>query len=73
MEKLYAEYLTIHTTKMQEGYDPLVVAGVLAAHALSIYKTVLSKEDYNDIVDAICDSRDQVKAIPPNHDGMTIQ
>jgi len=73
MEKLYAEYLTIHATKLQEGHDALEVAGVLVAQALSIYKTVLSKEDYDGIVDTISESRDQIKTIQPSYDGVTIQ
>lgn len=73
MEKLYAEYLTIHTSKLQEGYKPLEVASVLATHALSIYKTVLSKEDYDVMVDAISNSRDQIMSIQPNYNGVTIQ
>lgn len=47
--------------------DPLVVAAVLTSTALSIYKTTLSPEDFDDIVDAIANSRDNVKRIPtPN-------
>ena len=74
MEKLYQEYLTIHTTNIQAGHDPLEVAGILVAHALSIYKTVLSKEDYESIVDTISDSRDLIRTIQlSNYDGVTIQ
>ena len=44
--------------------DPLVVAAVLTSTALSIYKTTLSPEDFDDIVDAIANSRDNVKPTP---------
>lgn len=43
--------------------DPLVVAAVLASTALSIYKTTLSPEDFDAIVDAISASRDSVKSL----------
>ncbi len=45
--------------KMQA--DPLVVAAVLASTALSIYKTTLSPEDFDNIVEAIAASKDSVK------------
>ena len=44
--------------------DPLVVAAVLASTALSIYKTTLSPQDFDDIVTAIANSRDDVKSLP---------
>mgnify|MGYP000035207828 FL=1 len=42
--------------------DPLIVAAVLAATSLSIYKTTLPLEDFEKIVDAIADSKDSVKS-----------
>lgn len=49
--------------------DPLIVAAVLTSTALSIYKTTLSPQDFDDIVDAIANSRDNVKRIPTlDHD-----
>ena len=44
--------------------DPLVVAAVLTSTALSIYKTTLSPQDFDDIVTAIANSRDDVKSMP---------
>ena len=44
--------------------DPLIVAAVLASTALSIYKTTLSPQDFDDIVDAIAASRNDVKSLP---------
>ena len=43
--------------------EPLAVAGVLAATALSIYKSALNTQEYNSIVDAISDSRDQARTL----------
>ena len=37
--------------------DPLEVAAVLATTAMSIYKTTLSDEDFNNMVAAISDNR----------------
>ena len=50
-------------TKMQ--VDPLMVAAVLASTALSLYKTTLPEDDFNDIVDAIANSRDSVRPFLP--------
>jgi len=45
--------------------DPLEVAAVYSAIALQIYKSRLSKEDFNGIVDAISDSRTAVRPFEP--------
>jgi hypothetical protein len=60
LERMYQEYLDFNT-KQIEQYDTLSVAAVMMAQALSIYKTVLSEEDFDDIVDTMSDSRDNVK------------
>jgi hypothetical protein len=57
--ELYSNYMKF-TETMSEKYDALAVAGVMTAQALSIYRTVLSEKDYNQIVDNISDSRDLV-------------
>lgn len=45
--------------------DPLEVAAVYSAIALQIYRSRLSKEDFNGIVDAISESRESVKPFRP--------
>jgi hypothetical protein len=60
LEKLYSEYLNFNDTKVGE-YDILAVASVMMAQALSIYKTVLSENDYNTIVDNMSDNRAKIK------------
>ena len=45
--------------------DPLEVAAVYSAIALQIYKSRLSEEDYNGIVDAISNSRTAVRPFEP--------
>ena len=60
LEKLYSEYLNFNDTKVGE-YDILAVASVMMAQALSIYKTVLSENDYNAIVDNMSDNRAKIK------------
>jgi hypothetical protein len=57
--ELYSNYMKF-TETMSEKYDALAIAGIMTAQALSIYRTVLTEEDYNQIVDNISDSRDLV-------------
>jgi hypothetical protein len=57
--ELYSNYMKF-TETMSEKYDELAIAGIMTAQALSIYRTVLSEKDYNQIVDNISDSRDLV-------------
>lgn len=45
---------------MDEGNSPELVAGVLAACSLSIYKSVLKDDDYQSMIDEISKSRDSV-------------
>jgi hypothetical protein len=60
LQKLYNHYLEF-TDHMVGEYDAMGVAGVMMAQALTIYRTSLSDQEYNLIVDAISASRDQVK------------
>lgn len=48
-----------------EGYKPFAVAAVHVMIALQMYKTALSDEEYNLMVDSISDSRDQIKSLAP--------
>jgi hypothetical protein len=45
---------------MDDGNSPELVAGVLAACSLSIYKSVLKDDDYQAMIDEISKSRDSV-------------
>lgn len=64
LDKLYQEYWMIHGQKLN-AYDPLEVAAVLMAQAMTIYKTVLDDRDYNKMVDDISTMRDRVKILTP--------
>jgi hypothetical protein len=59
IENLYNSYLEF-TDKMVGEYDPIEVAAIMVIQALSIYKTILSENEYNSMVDNISDRRDQV-------------
>jgi hypothetical protein len=60
LQELYDDYLDFTVDKINDN-DAMSVAAIMMAQALSIYKTAMSNEDYNNIVDNISSSRDQVK------------
>lgn len=64
IEQLFQKYLDTHTANIESGYSALEVAGVLVSHGLMLYKTVLSDQDYNSMVDTISNSRYSVSSIP---------
>ena len=63
LDELYHSYWEVHNEKMG-SYSPLEIAAILMTQSLTIYKTVLSEDEYNSMVDSISDLRDQVKEIP---------
>ena len=46
-----------------EGTQPFAIAAVLTMVALQIYKTSLSADDYNKMVDSISEDRDRIKSL----------
>lgn len=61
LQKLYDQYLDF-TDHMVGEYDAMAVAGIMMAQSLTMYKTALSEEEYNLMVDSISNSRNKVKA-----------
>jgi hypothetical protein len=64
LDELYQEYWMIHSQKLDQ-HNPLEVAAVLLAQAMTIYRTVLDEEDYNKMVDSIDRMRNDVKILTP--------
>ena len=63
LENLYQEYWTFHASMIDKDHNPIEIAAILVAQAMSIYKTVLSADEYESIVDSISDSRDKVQKL----------
>ena len=57
---LYSKYL-VFADEMAQEHGAMEIAAVMMAQALSIYKTALSEDDYNNIVDVMSISRNNVK------------
>lgn len=60
LDELYQKQWAI-TSVMLEDYRPMEVAGVMIAQALRIYKTAMTDEDFNKLVDSISNGRDKVQ------------
>ena len=60
LENLYEHYLKF-TDQMCVDHSPLAIAAIMMTQALSIYKTALSQEEYESMVDSISANRNQVK------------
>jgi hypothetical protein len=60
LEELYSKNLAF-VDNLSGEYGAMEVAAIMMAQALSIYKSALSDEDYNNMVDKISDSRNEVK------------
>ena len=49
--------------KLCEKNDPLMVAGIMMAQAIKIYKTALPDEEFEKMMDTIADAKDIVKPL----------
>lgn len=57
---LYSKYL-LFADEMAADHSALEIAAVMMTQALSIYKTTLSAEEFDNIVDVMSASRESVK------------
>jgi hypothetical protein len=62
LEEIYAKLWTV-ISELSAHYEPLEVAGVMTAQAMTIYKTMLSPEEYEMMAETIYASRDNVKKL----------
>jgi hypothetical protein len=60
LEKLYKKI-----ADMTVSEDPLMVAGVMMAQALSIYKTILNEEEFDKLTNHILNSTDLINVEGP--------
>ena len=61
-KRVYADYILL-TNKLSEENDTLMLAAVLTTIGLSLYRTSLTGEDYDKMIDAIVSYKDQVKSL----------
>jgi DNA polymerase III delta subunit len=61
LEHVYGEILTVIERLLKEDQNPLAIAAVLTSQALGLYKTILSEDDYDTMIDSIVDKKDNVQ------------
>lgn len=66
LDELYQNYWAIHSQMIDKGHSPLEIAAILVAQSMSIYKTMLDSEEYDDMVDSISNMRYNVKELKPD-------
>ena len=57
---LYSKYL-VFADEMAVDHSAMEIAAVMMAQAMSIYKTTLSEEDFNNVIDVMSARRQSVK------------
>lgn len=68
LEEVYQTYWKVHQRMADDGYTVMEIAGVMMAQAMTLYRSSLTEEEYNHIVDLISDNRDDVRTIDPRDD-----
>ena len=68
IEDTYRQTLEMFDRWVREGVRPLEIAAVLVTVGLSLYRTLLSEEDYEQMVDRISDCRHEVKLLKPEQE-----
>ena len=58
---VYESYLRITNGLIESDHDPLMLAAVLSTIGLSIYRTMLNETDYDLMIDAIGNFKDEIK------------
>jgi hypothetical protein len=66
LENLYQDYWAVHAEMIGKDHSPIEIAAVLVAQALSIYKTILEEDEYEQMIDSISESRDKVVKLTPD-------
>lgn len=62
LNELYKKYWSFNSIMLEE-YSPMEIAGVMMAQTMSIYKTLLTEDEFNSMVDTISNNRDQVRKL----------
>ena len=51
--------------QMLDNYDPIVVGASMLSLTLSLYKTVLPSPDFEMMIDAVAESKDNIQPFTP--------
>ena len=62
LNEIYIKYWDL-TSNLIPTYSPAALAGVMVAQALTLYKTMMSEEEFDAMVDSISSSRNKVQKL----------
>jgi PHD/YefM family antitoxin component YafN of YafNO toxin-antitoxin module len=65
MTELHNEINQFIMNKLQDNHAPLSVAAALITNALRVYRTVLTEEDYQSVMEMIQERRNEVDPYLP--------
>jgi hypothetical protein len=60
VDEVFKDVLQLVMDKMEEGCNPMALAGVMMAQAMMMYKTHLTEDSYDKVMSLILESRDRV-------------
>lgn len=63
LQEISDHMYTLTGKLIEEGRRPFAIAAIYIMIAMQIYKTMLTEEDYNEMVDAISQNRNQVQTL----------
>jgi PHD/YefM family antitoxin component YafN of YafNO toxin-antitoxin module len=66
MTELHNEINQFIMNKLQDNHAPLSVAAALITNALRVYRTVLTEEDYESVMEMIQERRNEVDPYLPS-------
>ena len=58
-EELYNKYMAFNQVMLEE-YDPIEIAAIMIVQGLTFYRTVMTEEDYQKIVESIYNNKDNI-------------
>ena len=61
-KRVYAEYIQT-TNRLSEENDVLMLAAVLTTIGLSLYRTSLSEADYDKMIEAVTEFKDDIQTL----------
>ena len=64
LKSAYTETLAF-INQMLDNYDPIVVGASMLSLTLSLYKTVLPSPDFDMMIDAVAESKDNIQPFTP--------
>jgi DNA-directed RNA polymerase subunit F len=67
LDELYGQFTEIVADRIKEGYDIVEICPIMIRIALELYKTTMTDEEYNAMVEFIYDYRDEINKIVPSN------